>query len=168
MADQVALKLVGEDGFCVTEAGFGADIGMEKFFNIKCRYSGLIPQAAVIVATVRALKMHGGGPDVTAGKPLSHVYKEEALDLVRAGVSNLAHHIKNVLKYGVKPIVAINKFSTDTDAELELVKQLSLEAGAYAAVVANHWALGGAGATDLGLAVIEACKASRAEGSPFK
>jgi formate--tetrahydrofolate ligase len=109
VADQVALKLVGEDGFCITEAGFGADIGMEKFFNIKCRYSGLTPQCAVIVATVRALKMHGGGPDVVAGKPLSHVYKEEALDLVRSGTANLIHHIRNVLKYGVKPVVAINR-----------------------------------------------------------
>jgi formate--tetrahydrofolate ligase len=109
VADQVALKLVGEDGFCVTEAGFGADIGMEKFFNIKCRYSGLKPQCAVIVATVRALKMHGGGPDVVAGKPLDHVYKEEALDLVRAGCANLVHHIKNVAKYGVRCVVAINR-----------------------------------------------------------
>mmetsp|Transcript_16907 Transcript_16907/g.15261 ORF Transcript_16907/g.15261 Transcript_16907/m.15261 type:complete len:638 (+) Transcript_16907:120-2033(+) len=168
VADQIALKLVGEDGFCITEAGFGADIGMEKFFNIKCRYSGLTPQVAVIVATVRALKMHGGGPDVVAGKPLSHVYKEEALDLVRAGCSNLIHHIKNVTKYGVTPVVAINKFATDTQAELDLVAQLSLEAGAYAAVVANHWAKGGAGATDLGLAVKAACQASKDAGSPFK
>lgn len=83
VADQIALKLVGNEGFCVTEAGFGADIGMEKFFNIKCRYSGLTPQAAVIVATVRALKMHGGGPDVVAGKPLPHVYKEESLELLQ-------------------------------------------------------------------------------------
>jgi len=109
VADQIALKLVGEDGFTITEAGFGADIGMEKFFNIKCRYSGLKPQAAVIVATVRALKMHGGGPDVVAGKPLSHVYKEEALDFVEKGCSNLIHHIRNVNKYGVRPVVAINR-----------------------------------------------------------
>ena len=168
VADQIALKLVGEDGYCITEAGFGADIGMEKFFDIKCRYSGLVPQCAVIVATVRALKMHGGGPDVVAGKPLDHVYKEEALDYVRAGTANLIHHIKNVLKFGVKPVVAINRFSTDTEAELELVRQLSLEAGAYAAVVANHWAEGGAGAVKLGEAVMEACAAARAEGSQFK
>lgn len=168
VADQIALKLVGDEGFCITEAGFGADIGMEKFFNIKCRYSNLTPQCAVIVATVRALKMHGGGPDVVAGKPLDFVYKEEALDLVEKGTANLIHHIKNVLKYGVKPVVAINRFSTDTDKELELVRQLCLNAGAYAAVVANHWAKGGEGATDLGLAVIDACNASRSEGSPFK
>ena len=167
VADQIALKLVGEDGFCITEAGFGADIGMEKFFNIKCRYSGLTPQCSVIVATVRALKMHGGGPDVVAGKPLDHVYKDEALDLVRAGCSNLIHHIKNVLKYGVQPVVAVNRFATDTPAELELVRQLSLEAGAYAAVVANHWAEGGAGATDLAQAVSDACKASRESTTKF-
>merc|ERR1711988_1323747 len=84
LADKISLKLVGKDGVVVTEAGFGADIGMEKFFNIKCRYSGLTPQCAVIVATVRALKMHGGGPPVVAGTPLDHVYKDEAIDLVKA------------------------------------------------------------------------------------
>lgn len=168
IADKLALKIVGEDGFCVTEAGFGADIGMEKFFNIKCRYSGLKPQAAVIVATVRALKMHGGGPDVVAGKPLDFVYKEEALDLVRAGCANLIHHIKNVNKFGVRAVVAINRFSTDTQAELDLVAELSMGAGAYAAVVANHWAEGGAGAADLGKAVVAACAASKAENSPFR
>jgi formyltetrahydrofolate synthetase len=168
VADQVALKLVGKDGFCVTEAGFGADIGMEKFFNIKCRYSGLTPQCAVIVATVRALKMHGGGPPVVAGKPLDFVYKEENLVLVRAGCANLAHHIRNVAKFGTRCVVAVNRFHSDTEAELELVKVLSMEAGAYAAVVANHWAKGGAGAADLGLAVIDACAASKKEGSNFK
>eukprot|EP01039_Chlorochromonas_danica_P008430 gene8430-9292_t len=168
VADQIALKLVGEDGFCITEAGFGADIGMEKFFNIKCRYSGLVPQCAVIVATVRALKMHGGGPEVTAGKPLDFVYKEEAIDLVKKGCSNLIHHIRNIRKFGVQAVVAINRFATDTDAELEAVKAACLNEGAFAAVVANHWAKGGAGAVDLGNAVIEACAASRAAGSPFQ
>jgi formyltetrahydrofolate synthetase len=168
IADQIALKLVGEDGFCVTEAGFGADIGMEKFFDIKCRYSGLVPQCAVIVATVRALKMHGGGPDVVAGKPLDHVYKEEALDFVKAGCANLLHHIRNVAKFGVRCVVAVNRFSTDTEAELELVKSLCISAGAYNAVVANHWAEGGRGAKDLGRAVIEACADAKKNGSPFK
>lgn len=168
VADQIALKLSGPDGFCVTEAGFGADIGMEKFFNIKCRYSGLTPQCAVIVATVRALKMHGGGPNVVAGKPLDHVYKNENLDLVRAGCSNLIHHIKNIKKYGVEAVVAINKFSSDTDAELDLVRTLSLEAGAAAAVIANHWAKGGEGAVDLGNAVITACDKFRSSGANFK
>jgi formyltetrahydrofolate synthetase len=168
VADQIAVKLTGEDGFTITEAGFGADIGMEKFFNIKCRYSGLTPHCAVIVATVRALKMHGGGPEVSAGSPLDPVYKEENLDLVRAGTANLLHHVRNIRKYGVNPVVAINRFSTDTDAELDLVRTLCLDAGAFAACVANHWAEGGAGATDLGRAVIAACEASRAAGSPFQ
>jgi formyltetrahydrofolate synthetase len=168
VADQIALKAVGEDGFCVTEAGFGADIGMEKFFDIKCRYSGLIPQCAVIVATARALKMHGGGPDVTAGKPLSHVYKEENLELVAAGCANLIHHIKNVIKFGVRPVVAINQFATDTPAELEVIRKLSIEAGAFDAVIANHWAKGGAGAVGLASSVERACKACKADGNPFK
>lgn len=167
VADQIALKLVGENGFCITEAGFGADIGMEKFFNIKCRYSGLTPQCAVIVATVRALKMHGGGPPVVAGKPLDHVYKDEAIDLVKAGTCNLIHHIKNVLKYGVQPVVAINRFATDTEAELAAVRDLAIEAGAFDAVVANHWAEGGAGAVDLAKSVEKACEAAR-KGSAFK
>lgn len=168
VADQIALKLVGENGYCITEAGFGADIGMEKFFDIKCRYSGLVPQCAVIVATVRALKMHGGGPDVVAGKPLDHVYKEEALDLLKAGCCNVIHHIKNVAKFGVRCVVAVNRFSTDTEAELNLVKQICMEAGAFSAVVANHWAEGGKGAIDLGVAVMEACADAKKNGSPFK
>lgn len=161
LADQVSLKLVGEDGFCVTEAGFGADIGMEKFFNIKCRYSGLKPQCAVIVATVRALKMHGGGPPVSAGKPLDFVYKEEAIDLVKAGCANLMHHIKNIKKFGVLPVVAINRFGGDTENELKTIAAMALEAGAFKAVVANHWAEGGKGAKDLGEAVIEACSVAK-------
>lgn len=168
VADQLALKLVGEEGFCVTEAGFGADIGMEKFFNIKCRYSGLIPQCAVIVATVRALKMHGGGPDVVAGKPLDLVYKESAPVLVREGCANLLHHIRNIRKFGVHAVVAINRFSSDTEEELELVRNLSMAEGAFAAVVANHWAVGGAGAVDLGNAVIQACAAAKTSDLPFR
>lgn len=168
IADQVALKLVEEDGFCVTEAGFGADIGMEKFFNMKCRASGLTPNCATIVATVRALKMHGGGPEVKAGKPLDHVYKDENLELVDKGCANLIHHVKNISKFGVLPVVAINQFATDTMAELELVKKNCLDAGAYAAVITNHWAKGGAGARELGLAVAEACAKQRSLGNPFK
>jgi len=159
VADQVALKLVGEEGFVVTEAGFGADIGMEKFFNIKCRASGLIPNCAVIVATVRALKMHGGGPEVKAGTPLPHEYQSENLDLLEKGAANLCHHIKNVLKFGVPCVVAMNRFATDTDAELELLARLSKEAGAFDAVVASHHAEGGAGATALAEAVSAACAA---------
>ena len=115
---------------------------MEKFFNIKCRKSGLTPTCAVIVATVRALKMHGGGPDVVAGKPLDAVYKQENLDLLRKGCANLIHHIHNVAKFQVKCVVAINRFTTDTEGELQCVRELCLEAGAFSAVVANHWAEG--------------------------
>jgi len=157
VADQVALKLAGPEGFVITEAGFGADIGMEKFFNIKCRYSGLVPNCAVIVATVRALKMHGGGPKVQAGTPLPQVYKEENLELVRAGCANLAKHIENTRKFGVHAVVAINQFVTDTQAEIDAVKELALAAGAAAAVESNHWALGGEGAKALAEAVVAAC-----------
>jgi formyltetrahydrofolate synthetase len=160
VADEIALKLVGADGFCVTEAGFGADIGMEKFFNIKCRYSGLKPKAAVIVATVRALKMHGGGPPVSAGKPLQKEYKEENVELVAKGCANLQKHIENAKKFGVNVVVAVNKFKTDTEAEIEVVKKAAMEAGAYDAVLSNHWAEGGAGAADLAEAVVRACEAN--------
>lgn len=163
LADRVALKLAGLEegeadslsGYVITEAGFGADIGMEKFCNIKCRESGLVPDAVVLVATVRALKTHGGGPEVTPGKPLDEAYSKENLELLEAGArSNLIKHISNAKKYGLKVVVAINKFTTDTDAELELVRKVALEGGADEAVPANHWALGGAGATDLAAAVI--------------
>jgi len=158
VADQIALKLIGPDGFCVTEAGFGADIGMEKFFNIKCRYSGLKPKAAVIVATVRALKMHGGGPPVSAGKPLQKEYIEENVDLVLKGCCNLQKHIENAKKFGVNVVVAVNKFKTDTDAEIDVVKRAAMTAGAFDAVLSDHWAQGGKGAADLARAVEQACK----------
>jgi formyltetrahydrofolate synthetase len=160
VADEIALKLVGPDGFCVTEAGFGADIGMEKFFNIKCRYSGLKPKAAVIVATIRALKMHGGGPPVTAGKPLQKEYTEENVELLEKGCANLRKHIENAKKFGVNVVVAVNKFKTDTEAEIEVVKKASMDAGAFDAVMSNHWALGGEGAADLARAVEKACQAN--------
>ena len=167
VADEIALKLVGEDGFVVTEAGFGADIGMEKFFNIKCRYSGLKPKAAVIVATVRALKMHGGGPPVSAGKPLQKEYTEENVELLEKGVANLVKHIENAKKFGVNVVVGVNKFKTDTDAEIEVVKKAATAAGAYDAVLANHWAEGGAGAADLAKAVERACNANDANNFKF-
>lgn len=164
VADQVALALCSKDGgFCVTEAGFGADIGMEKFFDIKCRYSGLTPHAAVIVATVRALKMHGGGPAVKAGKPLDAAYTEENLELLEKGCANLCHHVRNAKRFGVAVIVAVNQMTADTTAELELVKKLSLAAGADAAVTSNHWAKGGAGAVDLAKAVVAGCEATKAK-----
>ncbi|KIZ04525.1 methylenetetrahydrofolate dehydrogenase (NADP+) [Monoraphidium neglectum] len=158
VADEIGLKLVGEEGFVVTEAGFGADIGMEKFMNIKCRASGLRPNAAVIVATVRALKMHGGGAPVVAGTPLPHEYLTENVDLVTQGCCNLARHIKNATGYGIPVVVAINAFSTDSPAELEAVKSAALEAGAFAAVVTRHHSLGGAGAVGLARAVVAACE----------
>ncbi|XP_066589052.1 C-1-tetrahydrofolate synthase, cytoplasmic [Prorops nasuta] len=158
VADAIGLKLVGPDGIVVTEAGFGSDIGMEKFFNIKCKTSGHVPNAVVLVATVRALKMHGGGPTVTPGAALKKEYVEEHLDLVEKGLPNLEKHISNGVKFGVPVIVAINSHSTDTQAELQLVKKAALAAGASAAVVCNHWAEGGAGALELADAVVEATK----------
>ena len=146
----------------------GADIGMEKFFNIKCRYSGLRPRCAVIVATVRALKLHGGGPPVSAGQTPDEVYRTEHVDLVRAGCANLVHHIGNVLKHGVLPVVAINRFTHDTPAEIAAIKEVCLAAGAFDAVEANHWAKGGAGAVDLGAAVVRACEAARDSESAFR
>nr|XP_053633121.1 C-1-tetrahydrofolate synthase, cytoplasmic-like isoform X1 [Cherax quadricarinatus]XP_053633130.1 C-1-tetrahydrofolate synthase, cytoplasmic-like isoform X1 [Cherax quadricarinatus]XP_053633136.1 C-1-tetrahydrofolate synthase, cytoplasmic-like isoform X1 [Cherax quadricarinatus] len=156
LADKIALKLVGENGFVVTEAGFGADIGMEKFFNIKCRYSGLVPNVVVLVATVRALKMHGGGPAVTPGVPLPAEYTSENLGLVEGGFSNLKKQIENGGIFGIPVVVAINSFLTDTEAELNLVKKLSVDAGAVDAVICNHWAKGGAGAVQLAEAVVAA------------
>jgi len=155
IADKIALKLAD---YVITESGFGADCGMEKFMNIKCRYSGLIPHVVVIVATVRALKMHGGGPKVVAGKPLAHEYTQENLDLLRKGLPNLTQHIENALKFGVNVVVAVNSFATDTPAEVELVRQAALEAGAMDAVVSNHWMYGGKGAIKLAEAVVKACE----------
>ncbi|KAI7851995.1 formate--tetrahydrofolate ligase-domain-containing protein [Circinella umbellata] len=163
LADKVALKLAGtepemEAGYVVTEAGFGADMGMEKFFDIKCRVSGLVPDAVVIVATVRALKMHGGAPEVVAGKPLPDAYTEENLEFLEKGCANLVKHIENAKKFGISVLVAINRFTSDTDAEMELIRKLSLAAGADDAVACDHWARGGLGAVDLGKAVIDACE----------
>jgi methylenetetrahydrofolate dehydrogenase (NADP+) / methenyltetrahydrofolate cyclohydrolase / formyltetrahydrofolate synthetase len=159
ISDRIALKLAD---YVVTESGFGADIGMEKFFNIKCRYSGLVPDVVVLVATIRALKMHGGGPKVVAGKPLDPAYTDENLDLLRAGIGNLLHHIKIARKFGVPVVVAINRFGTDSDAELELVRKLAVEEGGAAdAVVTNHWEAGGEGAANLARAVVAAAERPR-------
>jgi formyltetrahydrofolate synthetase len=158
VADQIALKLVGADGYVLTEAGFGADIGMEKFCNIKCRYSGLAPNCVVLVATIRALKMHGGGPKVTAGQPLHHDYTEENLPLLEKGCANLTKMIQNARLFGIPVVVAVNRFKTDTPAEIDLVRKLAVQAGAHDAVMANHWAEGGLGAVELGKAVISACE----------
>lgn len=158
IADQIALKLAGPDGYVITESGFGADMGMEKFFDIKCRYSGLVPNCVVLVATIRALKMHGGGPKVSAGTPLDPVYTEENLELLEKGCCNLTAHVKNAKKFGVPVVVAINRFKDDTDAEVEVVRKHAIEAGAEDAVMSNHWAEGGAGSVDLAEAVIKACE----------
>jgi methylenetetrahydrofolate dehydrogenase (NADP+)/methenyltetrahydrofolate cyclohydrolase/formyltetrahydrofolate synthetase len=158
MADKVALKLMGPDGYVVTESGFGADCGMEKFFNIKCRVSGLVPNCVVIVASVRALKMHGGGPKVVAGKPLDKDYTEENLELLEKGLPNLLQHVENALKFGVPVVVAINRFITDTDAEIELVRKRAKETGAEDAVVSEVWKKGGEGGAALAEAVVKACE----------
>jgi formate--tetrahydrofolate ligase len=159
LADRIALAT---NEIVCTEAGFGADMGAEKFFNIKCRASGLRPDAAVIVATIRALKMHGGVGKIVAGKPLDPALLEENVEAVTRGAQNLAKQIENVRLFNVPAVVAINAFPTDTPAEVEAVRQASLAAGAHAAVLANHWAEGGAGATDLAAAVWAAAE----EGSP--
>ncbi|XP_006882860.1 PREDICTED: monofunctional C1-tetrahydrofolate synthase, mitochondrial-like [Elephantulus edwardii] len=156
LADKIALKLVGEEGFVVTEAGFGADIGMEKFFNIKCRASGLVPNVVVLVATVRALKMHGGGPSVTAGVPLKKEYTEENIQLVADGCCNLQKQIQIAQLFGVPVVVALNVFKTDTRAEIDLVCELAKRAGAFDAVPCYHWSVGGKGSVDLARAVREA------------
>ncbi|KAG0370337.1 tetrahydrofolate synthase [Gamsiella multidivaricata] len=165
IADRIALKLAGVEpgmnpsnmGYVVTEAGFGADIGMEKFFDIKCRVSNLVPNAVVLVATVKALKMHGGGPEVVPGRPLPEVYLSENLPMLAAGCANLRKHIQNAKKFGVPVVVAINKFTSDTDAEMALIRKLALEAGASDALPCDNWAKGGLGAIELGKAVVEAC-----------
>jgi formyltetrahydrofolate synthetase len=154
VADQIALKLAD---YVVTESGFGADIGMEKFMDIKCRYSGLVPNAVVVVATVRALKMHGGGPKVVAGRPLDKAYTEENLGLLEAGMPNLLKHIENAKMFGVPVVVAINSFKYDTKNEVALIKRLVEEAGSMA-VACTHWMNGGKGAKELGEVVMDACK----------
>ncbi len=153
IADMIGTKL---GDYHVTESGFGADIGFEKFWNLKCRMSGLVPNAIVIVATVRALKMHGGGPAVKPGIPLSAEYTSENLELVEKGCENLIAHIETVKKSGVRPVVCINSFYTDTKAEIDLVRKIADQNGALAAV-SEHWLKGGDGAVELAEAVIEAC-----------
>ena len=153
IADRLALKLFD---YHVTESGFAADIGFEKFWNVKCRLSGLKPDVSVLVATVRALKMHGGGPEVVPGRPLPEAYTREDLALLEAGCANLLHHAATIRKSGVTPVVCINKFYTDTDAELALVRRICAENGLRCAV-SDHWRYGGAGAEELARAVMAAC-----------
>ena len=155
IADQMALKLAD---YVVTESGFGADIGMEKYFNNKFRGTRLVPHSVVIVATIRALKMHSGKFKVVAGKPLDPGLIQENTDAVAEGCVNLQKHIENVKLFGVPSVVVVNKFTTDTPAEIEVVKQKALEAGAEIVVEHNAWAEGGKGATELAEAVVEACE----------
>ena len=160
IADELGVCL-GE--YHVTESGFAADIGFEKFWNLKCRFSGLKPNAVVIVCTVRALKMHGGGPVVKPGMPLDEVYRKENLALLEKGCENLVAHIETVMKSGVRPVVCINSFYTDTVAEVTLIKKIAEQHGALAAH-SRHWLKGGEGARELAEAVIAACN----EKSSFK
>jgi formate--tetrahydrofolate ligase len=154
IADKVGLKLAD---YHITESGFGADIGFEKFWNLKCRFSGLTPNVSVIVATIRALKMHGGGPAVAPGRPLDAAYTESHPDLVEAGIENLVAHIETVRKSGVNPVVCLNHFYTDADDEVEVVRRAAEGAGARFAV-SKHWELGGEGAEEFAQVVIEACE----------
>ncbi|KAF2817461.1 putative C1 tetrahydrofolate synthase [Mytilinidion resinicola] len=165
LADKLALKLAGTEpdenheektGFVVTEAGFDFTMGGERFFNIKCRSSGLVPDTVVIVATVRALKVHGGGPDIAPGAQPQEVYRTENIDLLRKGCVNLKKHIENARQFGIPVVVAINRFSTDTEAEIAVIKEEAIAAGAEDAIPANHWAEGGKGAIDLAKGVIAA------------
>ena len=155
VADQVATKVAD---YTVTESGFGADLGAEKFMNIKCRYSGLIPNVVVLVATIRALKMHSGDFNVVAGKPLDPGLTSENLDALERGCTNLVKQIENMLLFGIPVVVAINKFTFDTDAEVELVRKIAKNAGADDAIPCDHWAKGGDGAIDLAKAVVEAAE----------
>lgn len=166
IADKLALKLAGTDsdedhaekaGYVVTEGGFDFTMGGERFFNLKCRASGLVPDVVVIVATVRALKNHGGGPDIAPGAQLNEVYRTENVEILRKGCVNLKKQIENAKSYGVPVVVAINRFETDTDAEVAALREEAIAAGAEDAIPATHFAEGGAGAVELAKGVITAC-----------
>ena len=153
LADMIALKT---SEFVITESGFGADIGAEKFFNIKCRYSGLKPDAAVLVVTIRALKSHTDKYKIIPGKPLPPELTQENVADVEAGAVNMIQHLENLRKFGITPVVAINRFTDDTDKEVEAVRELAIANGALGAAVADHWARGGEGATELAEMVVDA------------
>jgi formate--tetrahydrofolate ligase len=153
IADRIGLKTFD---YHVTESGFGADIGFEKFWNVKCRYSGLKPHVSVLTTTIRALKMHGGGPKVVAGLALDPAYQKENLKFLEAGIPNMVHHINTIRKAGINPVVCINAFHTDTKNEIAMVRKYAEKAGARCAV-STHWADGGDGAVEFAEAVKEAC-----------
>ncbi|MCX5997103.1 MAG: formate--tetrahydrofolate ligase [Chloroflexi bacterium] len=154
IADRIGLKMFD---YHITESGFAADIGFEKFCNVKCRLSDLRPNASVLVATVRALKMHGGGPAIVAGLRVPDEYTREDLGLLEKGLPNMLHHIKIITEAGVKPVVCINVFHTDTKSEIAMVKRAAEQAGAHCAV-SRHWEFGGEGALELADVVQDACK----------
>lgn len=158
IGDFLGLKLFD---YHVTEAGFGADIGFEKFWNVKCRLSGLAPDVAVIVCSIRALKMHGGGARVVPGRPIPEVYAQENLALLEKGLPNLLHHINVVKKSGVVPVVCINRFPTDTEAELDLVRRTVEQEAKVRCAVGEHWQKGGEGALELADLVLEASEEPR-------
>ncbi len=155
VADQIAVKL---SDYVITESGFAADIGMEKFLDIKCRTSGLIPNCVVLVATVRALKMHGGLGRVVPGKPLPTELTTENLEYLQKGAANMCAHIAIARQFGIPVVVCINRFNTDTEREIALLQKIAKDAGAFAAVPSDHWARGGAGARELAEAVVAACE----------
>ena len=154
IADRIGLKMFN---YHVTESGFAADIGFEKFWNVKCRYSGLKPHVSVLTATIRALKMHGGGPKVVAGLPLPDSYTKEDLGLLEKGIPNLLHHINTIRTAGINPVVCINSFHTDTKKEIAMVRKAAEAAGARCAL-SEHWLKGGDGALELADVVMEACE----------
>ena len=160
IGDRIGLKMFD---YHVTESGFAADIGFEKFWNVKCRYSGLKPHVSVLTTTIRALKMHGGGPKVVAGLPLPESYTKEDLGLLEKGLPNMLHHINTIRTSGINPVVCINSFYTDTKEEIALVRKAAEAAGARCAL-SEHWLKGGDGALELADAVMEACE----EESDFK
>jgi formyltetrahydrofolate synthetase len=153
IADRIGLKMFD---YHVTESGFAADVGFEKFWNVKCRHSGLKPNVSVLTTTIRALKMHGGGPRVVSGLALPDEYTKEDMSLVEKGLENMVHHIHTIRMSGINPVVCINRFHTDTDAEIELVRKAAETAGARCAK-SCHWLYGGDGALELADAVLDAC-----------
>jgi formate--tetrahydrofolate ligase len=154
IADRIGLKMFD---YHITESGFAADIGFEKFWNVKCRLSGLTPNVSVLTSTIRALKMHGGGPKVVAGLPLDESYTKENLGLLEKGIANMVHHIGVIKKSGINPVVCINSFHTDTKDEIAMVRKYAEQAGARCAI-SEHWLKGGDGALELADVVMEACK----------